>query len=359
MLEPPTPEQENLRLATLRKLKVLDTPAEERYDRLTRIAKKLFDVPIVVVSLVDSKRQWFKSKIGIDAEELPRRISFCGHAILQKHAFIVNDTRKDSRFSDNPLVTSKPFIRFYAGQPLQTTNGMMIGTLCILDNKPREFEAEDVNLLKDLAVQVEMELNNPDLQRITTSLMKSENKLLETIHLLEKKEQRERANKRCLEMISRAEPILATLDAIIIGLEQQNRGFLGCILTIDIESNCLNVGAAPNMPKQYIDALQGMPLQEGMDSCETSISQGNAIYPQKPRTHPYWSKFSTLARKADFTSAWSQPIKDSNSKMLGILLICKHELGDPDDDMQLIEEFADLSAIAIERARADTLIKVQ
>ena len=187
MLEPPIPEQENLRLATLRNLDVLDSPAEECYDRLTRIAKKLFDVPIVVVSLVDSKRQWFKSKIGVDAEELPRRTSFCGHAILQKHAFVVNDTRNDPRFVDNPLVTGQPFIRFYAAQPLQATNGMMIGTLCIIDDKPREFEAEDVYLLKDLAVQVEMVLNNPDLQRMTTSLMKSEKRLLETIYLLEKK----------------------------------------------------------------------------------------------------------------------------------------------------------------------------
>jgi len=360
MLEPPSPEQENLRLTTLHKLGVLDTPAEERYDRLTRIAKKLFDVPIVVVSLIDSHRQWFKSKIGIDAEELPRRISFCGHAILKKHAFIVNDTRKDPRFADNPLVTSSPFIRFYAGQPLQSTNGMMIGTLCILDVKPREFAAEDESLLKDLAIQVEMELNNPDLQRMTTSLMKSENDLLETIYLLEKKERRERANKHCLEMISRGEPLLTLLEAIVIGVEQQSRDFLGCILTIDVESNRFDIGAAPNMPEQYTDALQGMSLQEGLDSCEASLVQGNAIYPQKPRTHPYWSKFSTLARKAGFTSAWSQPIKDSKGDMLGILLICKQELGQPNDnDMLLIEEFTDLAEIAIERARTDTFIKSQ
>ena len=360
MLEPPIPEQENLRLATLRNLDVLDSPAEEGYDRLTRIAKKLFDVPIVVVSLVDSKRQWFKSKIGVDAEELPRRTSFCGHAILQKHAFVVNDTRNDPRFVDNPLVTGQPFIRFYAAQPLQATNGMMIGTLCIIDDKPREFEAEDVYLLKDLAVQVEMVLNNPDLQRMTTSLMKSEKRLLETIYLLEKKEQRERANKRCLEMISRGEPLLATLEAVIIGVEQQSRDFLGCILTIDLENNCLIVSAAPNMPEQYIDALQGMPIQEGIDSCEASISEGNAINPQKPITHPYWSKFSILARTANFSSAWSQPIKDSKGGMLGILVICSQELGHPDAaDSLLIEEFADLSAIAIERARTDTLIKNQ
>ena len=358
MQEPRIPRNESQRLKALRRLDILDTIAEERYERLTRITQKLFDVPIVVVSLVDSERQWFKSKIGLEAEELPRRISFCGHAILQKNAFVVNDTHKDPRFADNPLVTDKPYLRFYAGQPLQTANGMMVGTLCILDYKPRDFHQADLNLLKDLAIQVELELNNPDLQRMTTSLKQSEDKLLKTIRLLEKKEQRERANKHCLEMVSRGEPLPATLKAIITAVEQENPAYLACILTIDSNNNGLTISASPNMPKQFSAALDGISLQEGLDSCEASLCHGNAIQPQKDKTHPYWSKFSTIARNAGFASAWSQPIKDSDEKILGIFVICKKQLGYPDeDDMLLIEESANLSAIALERAHTDLFIK--
>ena len=158
MKKPDTPRDEQTRLETLRSLKLLDTAPEERFDRLTRLAKRMFGVPISLVSIVDSDRQWFKSKQGLDAEETPRDISFCGHAILGDEVFIVPDALTDERFVDNPLVTSDPNIRFYAGCPLKVMNGSTLGTLCVIDREPRKFTDEDMSLLRDLAAMAEQEI---------------------------------------------------------------------------------------------------------------------------------------------------------------------------------------------------------
>jgi diguanylate cyclase (GGDEF)-like protein len=158
MKPPEIPANEEERLSALRTLSILDTPPEERFDRVTRMAKRLFDVPIAVVSLVDENRQWFKSCDGLDVTETERRISFCGHAILHHGPFIINDALTDDRFSDNPLVTGEPHIRFYAGQQLRTLSGLALGTLCIMGRESREFSEEDQLILQDLAGMVEREL---------------------------------------------------------------------------------------------------------------------------------------------------------------------------------------------------------
>lgn len=158
MKTPDTPENEESRLACLRSLNILDTASEERFDRLTRLAKRLFDVPIALVSLVDENRQWFKSCMGLSATETSREISFCGHAILGNDVFVIPDALEDSRFSDNPLVLSDPHIRFYAGCPLTHISGHKLGTLCIIDRRPRQLSAQDIEDFKDLAAMAEREL---------------------------------------------------------------------------------------------------------------------------------------------------------------------------------------------------------
>ena len=158
MKNPDIPKNEMARLKTLRSLNILDSAPEERFDRLTRMAKRLFNVPIALVSLVDENRQWFKSCIGLSASETPRDISFCGHAILGSEIFIIPDATKDERFSDNPLVIEEPNIRFYAGCPLRFTDGSRIGTLCIIDQTPRSLDYDDLEALKDLASTAEREL---------------------------------------------------------------------------------------------------------------------------------------------------------------------------------------------------------
>lgn len=142
MLEPCMPHDEITRQITLDSLNILDTPPVEQLDRVTRLAAGYFKVTTALVSLVDDNRQWFLSRFGLDATETPRNISFCGHAILQNDTFIVPDAKKDERFGDNPLVTGKPFIRFYAGQPVYSKQGFALGTLCLIDDTPRSFQPQ-------------------------------------------------------------------------------------------------------------------------------------------------------------------------------------------------------------------------
>ncbi len=159
---PSTPPEEEERLQKLNSLGILYTPAEYRFDRITKIAKETFNVPMALISLVDEECQWFKSAQGLTVNETPRAISFCGHAILGDHTLVISDTLDDPDFSDNPLVTEAPFIRFYAGQPLHH-EGSKIGTLCIIDTKPRKLTSSDLDTLKSLASWIENELVNASI----------------------------------------------------------------------------------------------------------------------------------------------------------------------------------------------------
>ncbi|MBL0559238.1 PAS domain S-box protein [Aeromonas caviae] len=154
----PTPPDEAERLNLLHALNILDTPSEEFFDRITRLVALILDVPIALVSLVDTDRQWFKSRIGIDANETPREVAFCAHAIAQTTPLIVTDTKQDSRFMSNALVTGNPNIRFYAGVPLRSIGGLSIGTLCAIDSKPRQLSPDEISILVDLAALVSKEM---------------------------------------------------------------------------------------------------------------------------------------------------------------------------------------------------------
>jgi len=157
LIPPKKPENELARVAALHALGILDTPPEERFDRYTRMARRLFGVPIALVSLIDCERQWFKSRQGLGASETSRDISFCGHVVLGDKPLIVNDASEDHRFSDNPLVTGAPDIRFYAGHPIHCANGMPLGTVCLIDREPRDLDADEQEMLADLAKMVENE----------------------------------------------------------------------------------------------------------------------------------------------------------------------------------------------------------
>jgi diguanylate cyclase (GGDEF)-like protein/PAS domain S-box-containing protein len=150
---------EDERVKALHALGVLDTPLEDRFDRFTRIAAAAFGAPIALVSLIDTQRQWFKSRVGLDICETPRSMAFCSHAVALDDLLVVSDTYLDERFADNPLVMGAPFIRFYAGQPVHSVDGQPVGTLCIIDQRPRQFSDPEKRMLRDLAQMVQDELN--------------------------------------------------------------------------------------------------------------------------------------------------------------------------------------------------------
>ena len=157
-MKAPTPKNEEKRLKVLWQYDILDTVPEEVFDDLAELASHICEAPIALITLVDEKRQWFKARIGTSVKETTRDISFCAHAILQDELFIVSDASKDPRFKKNPMVTGQPKVRFYAGAPLKSPDGYALGTLCVVDSKPRILRDEQKQSLRILARHVETQL---------------------------------------------------------------------------------------------------------------------------------------------------------------------------------------------------------
>lgn len=159
MRAPAHPPNEAERLNALYELLILDTPPEQRFDKIVAFAAAEFDMPIALVSLIDKERQWFKANIGLDGTGSPRQHSFCGHAILDPGIMVVPDALLDERFSDNPMVTGHPNIRFYAGAPLTLRSGHSVGTLCVIDSRPRQLDATALAILATLRDLLVLELS--------------------------------------------------------------------------------------------------------------------------------------------------------------------------------------------------------
>ena len=164
----PTVSNESQRLKALSEYHILDSAPEQAFDDLTSLAAQICGCQIALVTLVDKDRQWFKSRVGLDVEETPREQAFCAHAIAQpEQLMIVPDAKLDDRFAENPLVTADPKIRFYAGAPLLTGQGMALGTLCVIDRVPRIMEPKQLAALRILGRQVSYQL---ELRRVTAAL---------------------------------------------------------------------------------------------------------------------------------------------------------------------------------------------
>ncbi|MCC5919508.1 MAG: GAF domain-containing sensor histidine kinase [Cyclobacteriaceae bacterium] len=190
MVEAKEPHNEQARLDELKNYLILDTPEEEIYDDIVQLAAQICDVPIALISIIDNCRQWFKSRVGLDVKETDKRIAFCSHAILTDTLMIVEDALEDERFIDNPLVTGPPYIRFYAGFPLKSKNGFNLGTLCVIDTKPKKINEAQQFALRTLAKQVmqnmEVKLMNIELQQHFSQAEKINAELHETLQTKEK-----------------------------------------------------------------------------------------------------------------------------------------------------------------------------
>ncbi|GAA5035861.1 sensor histidine kinase [Marivirga lumbricoides] len=185
MIKPLNPENEEKRLEELYRFKILDTATEKDFDDVVELASIICEVPISLITMIDASRQWFKSKKGIDWSETERDISFCGHAIYQNDLFIIEDATKDERFTDNPLVINDPSIRFYAGMPLTTENGYNLGTLCVIDSKPKTLNKSQKTALEILSNQVSrlIELREKKLQlEENVKIIEVQNKKLKNLN---------------------------------------------------------------------------------------------------------------------------------------------------------------------------------
>ncbi|MCX7166368.1 MAG: sensor domain-containing diguanylate cyclase, partial [Rhodocyclales bacterium] len=220
MSAPEIPENEKQRIAALHSIDALFTPAEERFDRITRLAARSLGTPFALVSLVTDKCQWYKSAQGLDGTENSREISFCGHAILADETFVVENASHDPRFSDNPLVTGEPNIRFYAGLPLHTVDGSRVGTLCVIDRNPRKFTAEQFQILRDLAAIAEAELQRGQLSETQRDL----------IH-----ERDELKRKAAIDGLTRLWNRAAITELLDAELARAKRGIPLCVAMVDAD----------------------------------------------------------------------------------------------------------------------------
>lgn len=171
MISAPLPLNETARLASLHKMQILATPAEEAFDRIARVAQHIFQVPTALITLVDEHKQWFKSKIGLATQETPRNVSFCAHVVYNEKILVIEDASKDERFLDNPLVCGSPHIRFYAGRPLRNHEGFVVGSLCLVDKKPRQISDKELAILDDLGYWVESVFMVRGLSKVTDTLL--------------------------------------------------------------------------------------------------------------------------------------------------------------------------------------------
>jgi PAS domain S-box-containing protein len=277
MEKPAISSEEPERLAALAALRLLDTESEPRFDRLTRLAQRFFGVPTALVSLIDGERQWFKSRQGFEVQQTHRDISFCGHAIHGEGVFCVPNALEDPRFADNPLVIGPPHVRFYAGTPLHAPSGHRVGTLCILDNQPREMSSADVEMLLDLGAAVDEEIGRAALIKQARAQAQS---LLEQAIT--------RAQSEFIGNADRSSAFEALLEDLL-ALTESEYGFIGEVLRTPEGAPYLKTYAITNIAwndatRDFYEreAPAGMVFSNLATLFGAALSDGNPVIANEP-----------------------------------------------------------------------------
>ncbi|ABG40771.1 diguanylate cyclase/phosphodiesterase with GAF sensor [Paraglaciecola sp. T6c] len=343
----PRPSNDKQRVSALHELNILDTVAEERFDRITRLAAHSFGCQFASISFIDEERQWYKSVVNFPATDLDRNISFCAHTITQDKALVVKDAHLSACFKDHPYVVSDPFLRFYAGIKI-TMDGYHVGSLCVFDTQPKSFTCSDELILQDLANMVESELQKEQLTHAAQTLRQYQNKLNETQKLT-------RVRNTILEKIVHSVSLTSVLHEIVKAVELEYLNQKCSILLL--KDKKLLCGAAPSLPSFYNDAINGLDIGIGQGSCGTTAFTGVRTVVEDISSHPYWSAWTELAEKAELGACWSEPVKASDGTVLGTFAIYHAYPAAPStEELQRIEQFAYITSIAIERQNNSDLI---
>lgn len=323
------------RLAALHGLQILDSAAEEAFDRLTRLAIRITDAPIALVSLIDAERQFIKSCAGPPTpRHAPLSHSFCQHVVAAREPLIVADARTHPLLYDNPAIAELHTIA-YLGVPLMLTTGETLGSFCVIDTQPRAWTQQDLATIQDLAAatMTEIELRRDILQR------KQIERLLA-------------GQTRILEQIAQGVALETTLSAITALLEQALSGARCSILVLDPASRQLRHGAAPRLPDSFWRASDGIVIGPDAGSCGAAAYRGETIIVTDIAHDPLWRSARELALAHGLRACWSTPILSSVRTTLGTFAVYYQEPRAPGQwELELARDVAHLAGIAIERAR--------
>ena len=268
MLQAPIPSNDAARLQELRSYGVLDSPEEQAFDDIGALVRDIADTPIGIISLVDENRQWFKSCIGLDAKETPRNISFCGHTILQRTPLIINDALDDPRFHDNPLVLQEPHIRFYAGFPLISSNGLALGSLCAVDQQPRQLHDAQIQALERLA---RLAVRQMELKR--------QSRLLVQTAQPSPPEAETPAPLRLKQLLTSKEQLISMVDLM---LSQSSQACFG-VMRLEFKelrriANALGEASASALRQEQLERL-GAVLPDNASCCELNDQEWLVLTP--------------------------------------------------------------------------------
>ncbi len=356
-IQAPLPPDEVERSACVRGYGILDTPPEERYDRLTLLAAEVCSTPVALLTLLEGDRQWLKSKVGLSIEETGRDVAFCSHAILSPdEVLVVPDALADDRFRENPLVIADPRIRFYAGVPLVSRDGHALGTLCVIDRVPRELTGQQIEALQALGRQAVTEM---ELRRYSLELARAREEIQRRAAELEVAAHGSRNRREVLERLLRGHGSLdGMLDAVATYVARELSGAVCSILLLDEWGQRLRLAAASGLPDFFGETADGLAIGPGAGSCGAAAFAGRRVVVEDIRTHPNWASARDAAARADVRSCWSEPILSSDGRVLGTCAVYRAEPSAPDAaDVELVSTAASWAGAAIERARAEDAVR--